>query len=234
MRQMVKMKMVRIPTSKMRVNRRRQVQCEVWGQWWIGLLDWVEFLLEIVIYSNKRCCNWIILQLLIFVICNSNWLGCQLQFFAINLSSPLPMIYLILVGRIFGVPTPIHWSLPPHQPFSSSFSMGNQNVVDCWVVFPSYHHQFPWWWWCEGKKHDLSSRDAHKWSNRCTEQCRSFILGAGSWRPFWFDHIFCSMIFGQVMAKIRHGGRSRTVAFRPFSEVVRCGVFGGDKRVKSY
>jgi hypothetical protein len=45
---------------------------------------------------------------------------------------------------------------------------------------------------------------------------------------------FCSMIFGQVMAKIRHGGGSGMVAFRPFSEVVRCGVFGGDKRVKSY
>ena len=28
---MVKMKMVRIPTSKIRVNRRRQVQCEVEG-----------------------------------------------------------------------------------------------------------------------------------------------------------------------------------------------------------
>ena len=33
------------------------------------------------------------------------------------------------------------------------------------------------------------------------------------------------MIFGQVMANIRHGGGSRTVAFRPFSEVVRCCFF---------
>jgi len=33
-----------------------------------------------------------------------------------------------------------------------------------------------------------------------------------------------SMIFGQVMAKICHGGGSRTVVFRPFWEVVRCGL----------
>jgi hypothetical protein len=32
------------------------------------------------------------------------------------------------------------------------------------------------------------------------------------------------MIFGRVMANIRHGGGSRTLAFRPFSEVVRCDV----------
>ncbi len=32
------------------------------------------------------------------------------------------------------------------------------------------------------------------------------------------------MIYGQVMAKIRHGGGSRTVVFRPFWEVVRCGL----------
>ena len=69
-------------------------------------------------------------------------------------------------------------------------------------------------------------------SNRCTASRRSSILGAGSWRPFWFDHIiFLSMIFGRVMAKIRHGGGSRTVEFQPFSEIVRC---GGNKRVKSY
>jgi len=46
------------------------------------------------------------------------------------------------------------------------------------------------------------------------------------------------MIFGQVMAKIRHGGGgSCTEAFWPFSEDVWSGgVFGGDgdKRVKSY
>jgi hypothetical protein len=35
---------------------------------------------------------------------------------------------------------------------------------------------------------------------------------------------FCSMIFGRVIANIRHGRGSRTVAFRPFLEVVRCGV----------
>jgi hypothetical protein len=71
-------------------------------------------------------------------------------------------------------------------------------------------------------------------NNRCAAPRRSSILGAGSWRPFLFDHIFRSMIIGQVMAKIRHGGGSRRVAFWPFWEVVRCGVFGGDKRVKSY
>ncbi len=68
----------------------------------------------------------------------------------------------------------------------------------------------------EGNLHDLSSRDARERSNRCALPRRSSVLGAGSWRPFWFDHIFCSMIFGQVMAKIRHGGGSRRVAFRPF------------------
>ena len=83
------------------------------------------------------------------------------------------------------------------------------------------------------QKHDLSGGDARERSNSCALPRRSSVLGAGSWRPFRFDHIFCSMIFGRVMANI-HGGGSRTVAFRPFSEVVRCGVFGGDKRVKSY
>ena len=68
----------------------------------------------------------------------------------------------------------------------------------------------------EGNKHDLSSRDARERSNRCALPRRSSVLGAGSWRPFWFDHIFRSMIFGQVMAKNRHGGGSRRVAFRPF------------------
>ena len=48
--------------------------------------------------------------------------------------------------------------------------------------------------------------------------------------PFWFDHFFRSMIFGQVMAKIG----SCTEAFWPFLEdVCSGGVFGGDKRVKS-
>ena len=35
------------------------------------------------------------------------------------------------------------------------------------------------------------------------------------------------MIFGQVIAKIRHGGGSRMVAFWPFTEVVRCWFFLG-------
>ncbi len=81
------------------------------------------------------------------------------------------------------------------------------------------------------EKHDLSGGDAREQSNRCTLRQRSSILSAGSWRPFWFDHIFHSMIFGQVMANICHGGGSCTVVFRPFSEVVPCGVlcfFGGD------
>jgi hypothetical protein len=65
-------------------------------------------------------------------------------------------------------------------------------------------------------------------SNRCAASRRSSILGAGSWRPFWFDHIiFLRMIFGRVTAKIRHGGGSRTVEFQPFSEIVRCGVTKG-------
>ena len=49
-------------------------------------------------------------------------------------------------------------------------------------------------------------RDARERSIRCAEPRRSSILGVGSWRPFWFDHIFRSMIFGQVIAKMRHGG----------------------------
>ena len=85
-----------------------------------------------------------------------------------------------------------------------------------------------------GKKHALSSRDARERSIRCAEPRRSSILGVGSWRPFWFDHIFRSMIFGQVIAKIRHGGGSRMVAFWPFTEVVRCWFFfcGGCLRRK--
>ena len=58
-------------------------------------------------------------------------------------------------------------------------------------------------------------RDARERSIRCAEPHCSSILGVGSWRPFWFDHIFRSMIFGQVIAKIRHGGGSRMVAFWP-------------------
>ena len=47
------------------------------------------------------------------------------------------------------------------------------------------------------------------------------LLHVGSWRVFWSDDNFSSMIFGQVMAKIRHGGGSRTVAIRSLSEVVQ-------------
>ena len=75
------------------------------------------------------------------------------------------------------------------------------------------------------KKHDMSVRDARERSIRCAEPRRSSILGVGSWRPFWFDHIFRSMIFGQVIAKIRHGGGSRMVAFWPLTEVVQCCFF---------
>jgi len=70
-------------------------------------------------------------------------------------------------------------------------------------------------------------RDARERSMRCAEPHRSSILGVGSWRPFWFDYIFRSMIFGQVIAKIRHGGGSRMIAFWPFTEVVRCWFLGG-------
>jgi len=72
------------------------------------------------------------------------------------------------------------------------------------------------------EKNALSSRDARGQLIRCAEPRHSSILGAGSWCSFWFDHIFRSMISGQVMAKIRHGGGSRAVAFWPFTEVDRC------------
>ena len=74
------------------------------------------------------------------------------------------------------------------------------------------------------QKHDLFGGDACKRSNRCALPRHLSVLVAGSWHPFWFDHIFCSMIFGRLMANIGHGGGSRMVAFWPFSEVVRCGV----------
>ena len=45
------------------------------------------------------------------------------------------------------------------------------------------------------QKHDLSGGDAREQSNRCALPWRSSVLGGGSWHPFWFDHIFCSMIF---------------------------------------
>ncbi len=61
---------------------------------------------------------------------------------------------------------------------------------------------------------------------------RSSILGAGSWCQFWFDHFFCRMIFGQVMAKMEEAGAVR----KPFGHFRR--MFGWcvwwDKRVKSY
>jgi hypothetical protein len=66
------------------------------------------------------------------------------------------------------------------------------------------------------QKHDLSGGDAREQSNRCALPRRSSVLGAGSWRPFRFDHIFCSMIFGRVMANIRHGGGSRNEHFGHF------------------
>jgi hypothetical protein len=47
------------------------------------------------------------------------------------------------------------------------------------------------------------------------------------WQVFWFTDKLYSMIFGQVMAKIRHEGGSRTFAFGPFLEVVQCGTFFG-------
>ena len=79
-------------------------------------------------------------------------------------------------------------------------------------------------------KHDLSGGDTRAQSNRYTAPRRSSILGAGSWCPFWFDHFFHLMIFGQVMAKIG----SYTEAFRPFLEDgCSGGVFGGDILVKS-
>ncbi len=62
------------------------------------------------------------------------------------------------------------------------------------------------------------------------EQQGLTILGTGSWRVFWFDRIFYSMIFCQAMGKIRHGGGCRTV---PFLEVVWHGwVFGRPPKAK--
>jgi hypothetical protein len=40
------------------------------------------------------------------------------------------------------------------------------------------------------QKHDLSGGEAQERSNRCALPRRLSVLGAGSWRPFWFDHIF--------------------------------------------
>ena len=56
--------------------------------------------------------------------------------------------------------------------------------------------------------HDLSGGDACERSNRRALPRRSSAFGAVSWRLFWFDHNFCSMIFGRVMAIIPHGGGS--------------------------
>ncbi len=78
------------------------------------------------------------------------------------------------------------------------------------------HHQYPCWWWFDGRKHDLSGRDTCKRSNRCVAPRGLTRLPAGSWQVFWFDGNFSSTIFNQVMAKIRNGGGSRTVAFQPF------------------
>jgi len=89
------------------------------------------------------------------------------------------------------------------------------------IISPSISMLMMMWW----EKNMPCLRDARERSIRCAEPCRSSILGVGSWRPFWFDHIFHSMIFGQVVAKIRHGGGSRMVAFWPFTEVVRCCFF---------
>ncbi len=60
-----------------------------------------------------------------------------------------------------------------------------------------------------------------KWTPT-TASRRSTVSCAGSWWVFRYDRIFCSMIIGQEMAEIRHGGGCRTV---PFLEVVRCGRF---------
>jgi len=49
-------------------------------------------------------------------------------------------------------------------------------------------------------------------------------IGRGVLPPILVRSLFRGMIFGQEMAKIRHGGGSRTVVFRPFWEVVRCGL----------
>ncbi len=68
-----------------------------------------------------------------------------------SLSPPLlPMNYPIFGGLLLAV-TPFHWALPPHQQVSPAPSMGDRNFVDCWVLHPSYHHQYPCWWWCDGK-----------------------------------------------------------------------------------
>ena len=60
----------------------------------------------------------------------------------------------ILGGRLLGVPQ-FHWATPSPQPVKHSHSIGNLNLVDCWVFLQAYHLQFPWWWQCDGRKHHL-------------------------------------------------------------------------------
>jgi hypothetical protein len=69
------------------------VQCEVWGRWWIGLL--VARLGRVFTRNsekscNKRGCNWIILQLLIFR--NLQWqlIGVSVAIFCNQFKIPLP------------------------------------------------------------------------------------------------------------------------------------------------
>ena len=81
--------------------------------------------------------------------------------------------------------------------------------------------------WCAGRQRNTSQRDETTRGLKTPMNDQTVvlphsasILGGGSWCPFWFNHIFCSMIFGQVMDKIRHGGGSFMVVFQPFWEVV--------------
>jgi hypothetical protein len=70
----------------------------------------------------------------------------------------------------------------------------------------------------------LCKTDPFQCSSLSAEQRRSTILCTGSWRVFWFYRSFYSMIFGQAIGKIRHGGRDHML---PFLEVVWHGWFFG-------
>jgi hypothetical protein len=62
---------------------------------------------------------------------------------------------------------------------------------------------------------------ACKPSNHCAgSQCSSLLHG-GSWQVFWLDENFSRMMFGQVMANIRHMGEEVVrLCFGHFFEVV--------------
>ena len=71
------------------------------------------------------------------------------------------------------------------------------------------------------QKHDLSGGDAREQSSHCALPRHLLVLGAGSWRPIWFNHIFCSMIFCRVMGYGQHPSWWR----EPYGSILA--IFGG-------